>query len=332
MHPRGTRRVAGRSVGTRDGVPGVCGTLGIVDVGTHSIHLVIGRVTPGGGFRVLVRKRGLVRLGEGGLRNNVLTAQAMRRAEAVLRRYAALLAQRGVDRLEAVATSAVRQADNGRRFVARIRERLGLSLRIISGREEARLIALGVWRAVGFQQRAVMIAIGGGSAQVMCGSRARLMYAASVPLGAARLTERFIRHDPAQGSEVAALTAFLRRAWAPVARAVRRRRWERAFGSSAGIGFLAAASIPGARDGARAALLTQARLRRLAGWLAGSTAGERRRVRGFDPGRQDVMLAAALTLLTWMDACGVTRLASVPGSLRDGLVVDYLRGRQRGSP
>ena len=121
-------------------------TLGIIDVGTNAIHLLIGRLSPGGRFQVLRKEQDLTRLGAGGLASGRLTAASRRRALAVLRRYAAQLKRHRVDRIDAVATSAVREAANGRAFVRAVRARLGLPLRIVSGRDEARLIAQGVLR------------------------------------------------------------------------------------------------------------------------------------------------------------------------------------------
>ena len=311
------------------------GTFGIIDVGTNSIHLLIGAVGRKGAFRVLVNARELTRLGDEGLASRVLTARAMRRAMGALQRYAKMLRRAGVDRVEAVATSAVREAANGRAFVRRVRERVGLPLRVISGREEARLIGLGVLSGRGARRPSVVIAIGGGSAQVACGAGGRLSYLTSVPLGSARLARRFIRHDPPREQELHALERHVRRGWAPAIRAVRRRRWDRALGSSATIQHLMAAAAcrrgagqPSRRVSRRAMprlSLRQDALRQLVAWLATSTAAQRRRLPGLDPERQDLALPTGIALLAWMEGCKVQRLESARGSLREGLVV-RLRG------
>ena len=297
--------------------------LGIIDVGTNSAHLVIGRLRPDGTFRVLRRERALTRLGDGGLVTGRLTAPAQRRVMAVLARHAALLRRFRVEEVDAVATSAVREAANGRAFVRRVRARLRLPLRILSGREEARLIGLGVAQARRARQAALILAIGGGSAQVIQGRGRRPGYVASVPLGCARLSQRFIRHDPPGPEEVRALARHVRRVWAPAARAVRRRRWHRALGSSAMIHQVmrAAASLRRHRAGnaGRDLTVTQPALRRLVERLAASTASERRRLAGLDPRRQDLALPTAVTLLAWMDACGIRTLHGARGSLREGV-------------
>lgn len=303
-------------------------TLGIIDVGTNSIHLLIGLLGLNGRFHVVLKERDLTRLGEGGLAKSRLTPASMHRAMAVLRRYAAIVKRCRVDRVEAVATSAIREAANGPAFVRRIRGRLGLPLRIISGREEARLIYLGVVQAHRIRRSTVVITIGGGSAQVIQGDGAHLRYAASLPLGGARLAQQFLRHDPPRLDEVDALEGYTRRAWAPVARALRRHRSPTALGSSATIAQLMMAASHRtprrSRTKHQRLVISRQSLRRLVEWLSGSTAGERIRLEGVDPRREDLLLPTGIALLTWMERCGVSRLRYAPGSLREGLVIDYL--------
>lgn len=302
--------------------------LGIIDVGTNSLHLVIGTPRAGRGFRLLHKERHLARLGDRGLASNRLAPEAMRRAMEMLGRYASTLRRFKVDHIEAVATSAVRDAGNGAEFVRRVRARTGLPLRIISGREEARLIYLGILQTRQLTKPTVIVTIGGGSAQVIMGDGGvRPRYLTSVPLGGARLAQRFLKHDPARPEELGQMTVHVRRAWTPVARAVSRFRWKQAFGASATIEQLivAAALRTSRRAKHRSAIwLTRKALEEFVDWLADSTAKERIRLEGLDPDREDLALPTAVTLLVWMEACGVKRLAHSRGSLREGLVLDYL--------
>ena len=309
-------------------------TLGIVDVGTNSIHLLIGILGLNGKFHVMLKERDLTRLGEGGLAKGRLTRRAMHRALEVLRRYAATITRCHVDRVEAVATSAVREAANGRSFLRRVRAKAKLPLRVISGREEARLIYLGVISAHRVRRPAAIVTIGGGSAQIIHGNGARLGYVSSVPLGGARLAQQFIRHDPPRPGEVAALTKHVRRVWAPVVRAMRRHRWEHALGSSATIQQLMTAAylLTHRRHAPPTPRLSISRrsVAQLVRWLATSTAQERMQLPGLDPRREDLALPTGVALLAWMEGCGVSRLFYAPGSLREGLVIDYLiRHHQR---
>ena len=300
-------------------------TLGIIDVGTNSIHLLVGILGLNGKFHVILKERDLARLGERGLASNRLTGTAMRRAMAVLRRYARTLKRCQVDRIEAVATSAVREAANGPAFVRRVRAQLGLPLRIISGREEARLIYLGILQTIRFRRAVLIVTIGGGSAQVVHGHGARLDYAASLALGGARLAQQFIRHDPPRPEEVDALRRYVGRVWSPVTRTVRRRRWPRVFGSSATIHQLMLAAYRRTHDRlprpTQPLSISRQALRRLMEWLSRSTAAKRRRLSGLDPQREDLALPTGMTLLAWMEGCGVSSLRYAPGSIREGLIV-----------
>ncbi|MBI2496000.1 MAG: hypothetical protein HYW10_05495 [Candidatus Omnitrophica bacterium] len=282
--------------------------VGIIDVGTNSIHLLIGEVGRHGSFRVILKARDLTRLGDEGLVEGSLTPAATRRATSILQRYAAILKRRRVDHVEAVATSAVREAKNGRAFVRRVRSRLGLPPR--------------------FHLGAPIVWVGGGSAQVIHGSGSRPGYLTSLPLGAARLTQRFIRHDPPQPDEIEALRRYARRAWAPVVRAIRRRSWRHSLGGSSMTRELALAAYglqcrqPPAEE--RRLSINRRSLHRLVDWLFTSTARERSRLAGVDPRRQDLLLAAGIVLLTWMEGCRVARLRYAPGSLREGLIFNKI--------
>jgi exopolyphosphatase/guanosine-5'-triphosphate,3'-diphosphate pyrophosphatase len=302
-------------------------TLGIIDVGTNSIHLLIGVLGLTGKFHVILKERDLTRIGEGGLVDGTLTRKAVRRALEVLRRYASTLKRCRVDAVEAVATSAVREARNGGAFVRQVRKRTGIPLRIISGRQEARLIYLGILQAARLQSTAAIVTIGGGSAQVILGNGGQPHYTASLPLGSARLSQQFIKHDPPRWDEVEALTRKVRKAWAPVARSVRRHRVRQAIGSSATLQQLmeAAYLLTHRRPVRKHQLsITQRALRQMVRWLADSTTEERMQLPGLDPRREDLALPTAIVLLTWMDDCGIRSVRFAPGSLREGLVMDYL--------
>lgn len=295
-------------------------TLGVIDMGTNSVHLLIVAREGRRRFRILLKARALARVGEGGLAGGMLTSTAMHRAMRVLRQYRRLLQWCGVDHVEAVASSAVRETANGRAFVRRVRTTLGLPLRVISGREEARLIALGVLGKRSSRGSTMVISIGGGSAQVTIGDAKRLRYATSVPLGCARLAQRFLHHDPPQPQEVERLRREVRRVWAPAARRVHRYRWQRVVGSSATIHQVMAAA-------GRGAAITQDSLRRFVRWLAASSAAQRRRLPGLDPERQDMALPTGVVLLVWMETCGISSVRYAPGSLREGLIFDDLHRR-----
>lgn len=308
-------------------------TLGIIDVGTNSIHLLVGVCGLNGRFHVILKERDLTRLGEGGLAKAKLTRDAMDRTMGVLRRYAEIMKQCRVEHVEAVATSAVRDAANGRKFVNDVRRRLKLPLRVVSGKEEARLIHLGVLQAHRFRRPTLIVTVGGGSAQTILADRLSAKYLSSVPLGGQRLAQAFIRHDPALPEEIEKLTRHVRKKWRPVAEALRRRKWSLAVATSATLKQLMMAAYFQRNDKPpkkkKPLSISRKALEDLVEWLAASNSEARIQMDGVDPRREDLLLPAGIALLEWMEACGVGTLHYAPGSLREGLVVDYWVGHYR---
>jgi exopolyphosphatase / guanosine-5'-triphosphate,3'-diphosphate pyrophosphatase len=168
-----------------------------IDVGTNSIHMIIVECR-GRSCRVIDKEKEMVLLGEGSLGGEPLTEEAIGRAVEAISRMAEIARRGEVDHIEAVATSAVREAPNRRRFAREVEKSAGVPLRIISGHEEADLIFRAVRSAVDFQgETALCIDIGGGSLELIAGSREEIHYATSEPLGALRLTEKFLQQRPA---------------------------------------------------------------------------------------------------------------------------------------
>src|SRR5437773_9214759 len=118
--------------------------LAVLDIGTNSIHLVLAEVEPDFSYKILDRFKDMTRLGDGSFKTRRLSEPAMARALEVVRTLATLARNKGYDRLEGVATSAVREAVNGGEFVEEIARQTGITVRVVSGQEEARLIFLGV--------------------------------------------------------------------------------------------------------------------------------------------------------------------------------------------
>ena len=138
--------------------------LAAIDIGTNSIHMVVVRIDPSlPAFTIIAREKDTVRLGDKDPKTGNLTAEAMDRSLAVLRRCKDLAASFQADHIIAAATSATREAGNGEEFLQRIEAEVGIFVNLISGQEEARRIYLGVLSGMDFQnQPHVIIDIGGG--------------------------------------------------------------------------------------------------------------------------------------------------------------------------
>src|SRR4051794_33164212 len=141
--------------------------LAAIDIGTNSLHMIVIRVRPDLSFEVIDREKEMVRLGAGGLGGRALTPEAMHTALQVLSKFRRLAESHQVDEVVAVATSAVREAENGGEFLKAISEQTGIRARVISGTEEARLIHMAAAYGVGHTgEVSVAIDIGGGSVEI----------------------------------------------------------------------------------------------------------------------------------------------------------------------
>src|SRR5918993_2614743 len=164
--------------------------LAAADIGTNSVHMVVARVDADR-FEVVEREREMVRLGSSARDMKRLTPTAMNRGIEVLRRFRQVAEIHGAG-LRAVATSAVREAENRAAFIERARAEAGVDVEVISGFEEARLIHLGVLQAVPVFDRQVLVCdIGGGSTELVVGRKGEMLTARSLKLGPIRLTRRY---------------------------------------------------------------------------------------------------------------------------------------------
>lgn len=303
--------------------------LAAVDIGTNSVHLVVARVE-GDRFEVLEREREMVRLGTSAGDMKWLSADAMTRGVETLDRFRRVAAVHGA-RLRAVATSAVREAENRADFIARARAQAGVEVEVVSEFEEARLIHLGVLQAVpSFDQQMLVCDIGGGSTELVVGHQGDVLTARSLRLGAIRLTRRyFAKNDLAEGS-VDACRRDIRTTLAPAVREIRRLGYQIAVGSSGTIGAVCRMIVARSRDSAPRTLnnLTVTRdeidetVRRLA---KASTVKSRAKTPGLDPRRADIILAGALILEQVVAELAVEKLTFSDYALREGALLDTWR-------
>jgi exopolyphosphatase / guanosine-5'-triphosphate,3'-diphosphate pyrophosphatase len=181
-----------------------------IDVGTNTILCLIAEIRDTGRFRILKDLAAITRLGEDVDRTRRIGAAAEARSLAVLKRYREQCDNLGVEEFVAVGTSALRDAENNSEVCDRFRSQLGFDIRIISGAEEAAYAFLAVQRGLCLSGRNILVIdVGGGSTEMICGNQAGLFRAVSLDLGSVRLTERFLASDPVHPSEMARMNAAI---------------------------------------------------------------------------------------------------------------------------
>ncbi len=301
---------------------------GAIDVGTNSIHLIV--VELDSAFdtsRVVYKAREMVRLGsDDALESGRLSRKAMERGVEAIARFNEAAYARGARRVRAVATSAVRETDNGTDFRDMVQARTGLQLEILDGNEEARLIHLGVANGYPLYDRvACIIDIGGGSTEFVVADGDRPYLVDSVKLGSLRLYDGFMRRAPDPLRAARRLDAHVAEVLAPLAERVRRYRLDLALGTSGTIMGLAA--LDAAQQGVAVKrvhgyTLLRARLEALQRQMLLMTEAERRRMPGMNPRRADIIVAGNAVLIGALALLGRDEIVVCERALRDGVVVD----------
>jgi exopolyphosphatase / guanosine-5'-triphosphate,3'-diphosphate pyrophosphatase len=312
--------------------------LAAVDIGTNSIHLVVARVDENR-IEVVEREKEMVRLGSSAGDMKRLTPAAMARGIEALARFRQVAAIHGAT-MRAVATSAVREAENRAVFIERARE-VGVDIEVISGFEEARLIHLGVLQAVPvYDRRVVVCDIGGGSTELVVGNQGTILNARSVKLGSIRLTRRYFSGSRLSPGAVDACRDDIRLTLAPAVREVLKSGYDVAVGSSGTIEAVCqmVAARAAGRDGTPVPRtfnnLTVTRdeidavVRRL---VKAPTVKERAKTPGLDPRRADIILAGALILEQVVHAIDAPGLTFSDYALREGVLLDTWRREHGGS-
>jgi exopolyphosphatase/guanosine-5'-triphosphate,3'-diphosphate pyrophosphatase len=310
--------------------------LAAIDIGTNSIHLVVARFDDAGQFEVIADEKESIRLGSAGGDMKELKPDAIDRGIEVLTRMRRV-AEISEARVVAVATSAVREAENAQEFLDRARDEAGVEVEVISGTEEARLIHLGILQAVPvFDRRHLMIDIGGGSTEVLLAEGPDVLAVRSFKLGAIRLTRRFFRTDRVHPGAVDACRRYIDAMLAPLAREVERVGFEVAVGSSGTIEAVAAMIHAADRDQRQPRTLdnatftygdTHALVRR----LAGLSVAKRRTVPGLEASRADIILAGAIIVEQAMSTFGIDEMTVSGYALREGALLDAFQRTHGGA-
>ncbi|MBD2504424.1 Ppx/GppA phosphatase family protein [Anabaena azotica] len=305
-----------------------------IDMGTNSLHMVVVKIDPTlPAFSIISREKETVRLGDRNITTGELKPEVMAKAIATLRRFQQAAKTANAETLIAVATSAVREAPNGKDFLHQIETELGLSVDLISGQEEARRIYLGVLSGMEFHnQPHLIIDIGGGSTELILGDSQEPRTLTSTKVGAVRLTSELITTDPISHVEFQYLQAYARgmleRSVEEVLANLKFGESPRLIGTSGTIETIAMihareklGTVPSTLNG------YQFTLKDLKEWvnrLRRMTNVERSAIPGMPEKRSEVILAGAIILQEAMTLLGVESLTACSRALREGVIVDWM--------
>lgn len=206
--------------------------LAAIDIGTNSFHLVIAKVNDEGIVKILSKDKEVVRLGKSSSDMKYISPEAMERAVSTLKRFKIICDSFNAE-IRAVATSATREALNRDEFINKVSERTGINIEVVSGFEEARLIYLGILQAVNvYDNRILLIDIGGGSTEFLVGEKGQVHYANSIKLGAVRLTEKFFNDGKFKKDNIENAKLYVRSIINPVVRHIKEEKYDLVVGTS----------------------------------------------------------------------------------------------------
>ncbi|WP_189860587.1 Ppx/GppA phosphatase family protein [Streptomyces poonensis] len=302
--------------------------LGVLDVGSNTVHLLVVDAHPGARPLPAYSYKVELRLAQLLDEDGAITERGVERLVGVVQEALQAAEDKGVEDLLPFATSAVREAGNADDVLARVRAETGVELQVLTGEEEARLTFLAVRRWFGWSAgKLLVLDIGGGSLEIAYGMDEEPDTAVSLPLGAGRLTAGWLPGDPPDPADVKALRRHVR---TEIARTVG--EFKR-FGAPDHVvatskTFKQLARLAGAARSTEG-LYVQRELKResLEGWvprLAGMTVAERTELSGVSVARAGQLLAGALVAEGAMDLFGVEALEICPWALREGVILRSL--------
>ncbi len=300
-----------------------------VDIGSNSVRLKIARLT-GRRLHPLHEDREVTRLGESVFRTGFLSPEAMAGTIKVLRRFHRSCQRHGTDWIRVVATSALRDARNSRAFLEWVRSATGWTVEIISGLEEARLIHLGLVSSLKAGTTPVLLVdLGGGSCELTISAGGHIRETVSLPLGAVRLTNEFLHHDPARKVELQSLRGFITRELRRLSARLIKLPIHTVIATSGTAASLAAVGQALTRN--EASSVTRPQMTKIAKIIARSNLEQRRHMDGIGPRRAEIIVAGALVYSELLEQCHLRGFRYSPLGLRDGLLAQMVAEHDRGT-
>ncbi|MDP4208772.1 MAG: phosphatase [Bacteroidota bacterium] len=303
--------------------------IAIIDLGTNTFNLLIAEATGGSSYNILLSTKEGVKLGEGGINHKTITDAAFQRGIEAIGRHYERMEPYKVDKVMAFATSAIRDAANGRHFTDTLKQRFNLDVSVISGDKEASLIHLGVKQTLTFHdKRYIILDIGGGSNEFIIADDNQIFWKQSFKLGMARLLEKFQPSDPITAEEISAVEKYLHEELEPLFENFDRYKPEIFIGASGSfdsfVRMLANENLLPPLDGATSHIIPQEVYQKLHHKLISSTKEERDQMKGLEPVRRDMIVLATVFVNFVLNKLGLLTIYQSDYSLKEGAVLEFI--------
>ena len=303
-----------------------------IDIGTNSTHLLIAQINSDlKSFVIKFAEKSTTRLGERNEDGN-LTKDSIQRVLKTLERFKEYCHGFGVKKILAAATSAVREAPNGRDFIRKVKEDIGIGIELISGAEEARLIYLGVLSGTSLENQShVIIDIGGGSTELILANSQDSKALTSVQVGAVRLKNDFFEDEPLSNKRIDFLKTFIQGSLEPSIEKIKRRleknesiKMIATSGTAITLGNLIAAELGEPKQKMHGYAFTRNNLQIILSKLIKLPPAERLKINSLSERRSEIIVPGGLILETAMNMLQIHELTISERALREGLLVDWM--------
>ena len=291
-----------------------------IDIGTNTILLLIAEVDEAR-IEPLYERETVVRLGEGVQERRILSLQAMKRGLQTLAKYLEQCQALKVQKIFAIGTSALREANNSKVFLKMVKEKLDLSIEIISGEKEAYLSFLAVARDLKEMEKPILVVdVGGGSTEFILGKDGRITQWASLPLGSVRFTEQFLLSDPVQEGEWGKMEKEIRKLFINIPRPREPLSTVAVGGTATTLASVEQGLNEFIPEKIHHFVLEKEALRNQLLLYRSRTIDERRKIPGLPPARADVILAGGAILYWAMDEFNCSSVLISCQGVRYGLL------------
>jgi exopolyphosphatase/guanosine-5'-triphosphate,3'-diphosphate pyrophosphatase len=302
----------------------------VIDVGTNSTRLLVADVE-GGRVFPLERRSTVTRLGRGVDLSGLLASEAIEDVCRAIEDYVGILETLQAERVDVIATSAVRDADNGGAFVAELRERFALSARVLDGEEEARSTYLGATAEAPPSEPTLVVDIGGGSTELIVGTGTDVSFHDSLQAGVVRHSERHVASDPPTAGELEALATDVRGLIeAAVGAGVGAKQGIAVAGTPTSLASVELGLEPYDPSRVHGHVLALPSIQRMLSQLASAPLAERVEITGLHRDRAPTIVAGVVILVEVMRAFGLEKIAVSEHDILYGTAI--LAARQNSSP
>ena len=303
--------------------------LAAIDIGTNSIHMIVVQVNNQKSFKILNREKEMAKLGAGVFASNYISDRAFQLGLETISRYVQLADRLEVDEIITAATSAIREAHNGENFLNKVVAQTGLTPRIISGQEEARLIFLAVRNSIALESdKALVLDIGGGSTEAVVGDRSEIFFKDSMPLGVLRLLDMFEDKGTVSAEGKSVLEAHIRFVGKNLFAQIQNFGFDRVIGTSGTIRTMGeAAHIAAGGESWQSVNAEVVRLKdidKLTQKLLEMKPQKRAEVKGISSKRADAIHLGGVLLVQLLEMVEVKEITLCDASLREGMILDYI--------